>query len=253
MVDAFGCEIFYLAPTNYKVQTREVTCKGESNGEIILTALDYKYNYTVQLTGRDKSIEVELNMDSGLQKVVSGLSPGKYNVCFLVQGVADYKSCFEVAILEPSALGVISSLNKKDNTLKLELSGGKNYVLSLNGDQIITSQKVLSLPLKPGSNQLKISTDVSCQGVYFEEIFVTEKVIVYPNPTKGNIQIFVGGQEDVVDIRISDILGNNIYLGKVKVPNNRVVEADISNAKVGIYLIEIKGKSFVQYDKIIKQ
>jgi len=253
MVNAFGCEIFYLAPTNYKVQTREVTCIGESNGEIILTALDYKYNYTVQLTGRDKSIEVELNMNSGLQKVISGLSPGEYNVCFMVQGEADYKSCFEVAILEPSSLGVISSLNKKDNTLKLELSGGKNYVVSLNGNQIITSQKMLSLPLKSGSNQLKISTDVSCQGDYFEEIFVSEEVIVYPNPTKGNIQIFVGGQEDVVDIRISDILGNNIYFDKVKVPNNRVVEADISNAKVGIYLVEIKGKSFVQYDKIIKQ
>jgi hypothetical protein len=112
---------------------------------------------------------------------------------------------------------------------------------------------MLSLPLKSGSNQLKISTDVSCQGDYFEEIFVSEEVIVYPNPTKGNIQIFVGGQEDVVDIRISDILGNNIYFDKVKVPNNRVVEADISNAKVGIYLVEIKGKSFVQYDKIIKQ
>ena len=45
--------------------------------------------------------------------------------------------------------------------------------------------------------------DQECQGLYFEEIFVSEEVKVYPNPTNGPLQLYVSGLDNQVTLDVT--------------------------------------------------
>jgi len=109
------------------------------------------------------------------------------------------------------------------------------------------------LDLKSGMNYLEIATDLSCQGTYYEEVFVSEEVLVYPNPTTSWTQLYVGGVDTKVDISIRDLNGRLHHLKEYQIPANRVVELDLSNYISGIYLIQMSSKTVQSNLKVIKE
>ena len=249
-VDVNGCEIFTISSNNFNVSVTSLTCIGSQNGSIGISALDQQYSYTASISGQS---QVVLNASNNFTSSISGLEAGSYDICFTVSGVDSYNQCFSVTISEPAPLSASAKVDLGNRSVDLSLKGSERYTILLNGEVIQTSSTNVSLDLKPGMNYLSISTDLDCQGTYFEEIFVSEEVLAYPNPTDGMVQLYVGGSDDNVTLNVYDISSQNILSTQYEVSSSRVIEADISRFKAGIYFFILDGKTIKTTHKIIKK
>ena len=249
-VDANGCEIFLLPANNFSVSVTSSTCVGSQNGSLSISAQNQEYSYTASISGQSSII---LNASNNFTSSISGLEAGSYDICFTVSGVDSYNQCFSVTISEPAPLSASAKVDLGNRSVDLSLKGSERYTILLNGEVIQTSNANLSLELKPGMNYLSISTDLDCQGTYFEEIFVSEEVLAYPNPTDGMVQLYVGGSDDNVTLNVYDISSQNILSTQYEVSSSRVIEADISRFKAGIYFFILDGKTIKTTHKIIKK
>jgi hypothetical protein len=70
----------------------------------------------------------------------------------------------------------------------------------------------------------------------------------YPNPTSG--KIYINAKETIESIKIIDTQGRTINELSL---NKNDVQLDISAVENGMYILEIKGKNSVSYEKIFKQ
>ena len=248
-VDANGCEIFLLPANNFSVSVTSSTCVGSQNGSLSISAQNQEYSYTVSISGQSSLI---LNASNNFEASISGLGTGNYDVCFTVAGVESYNQCFSVTVSEPAPLSTSAKIDLANRSVDLSLKGSTSYNVLLNGAVIKTTASNLSLDLKPGMNYLSISTDLDCQGTYFEEIFVSENVLAYPNPTDGMVQLYIGGSDDTVTLNVYDISSQNIISKSFEVSSSRVIETDISRFKTGIYFFVLDGKTIKTTHKIIK-
>ena len=248
-VDANGCEIFLLPANNFSVSVTSSTCVGSQNGSLSISAQNQEYSYTASISGQSSLI---LNASNNFEASISGLGTGNYDVCFTVAGVESYNQCFSVTVSEPAPLSTSAKIDLANRSVDLSLKGSTSYNIILSGAVIKTTASNLSLDLKPGMNYLSISTDLDCQGTYFEEIFVSEDVLAYPNPTDGMVQLYIGGSDDTVTLNIYDINSQNIISKSFEVSSSRVIETDISRFKTGIYFFVLDGKTIKTTHKIIK-
>ena len=249
-VDVNGCEIFTISSNNFNVSVTSLTCIGSQNGSIGISALDQQYSYTASISGQSP---VVLNSSNNFASSISGLEAGNYDICFTVSGIDSYNQCFSVTISEPAPLSASAKVDLGNRSVDLSLKGSERYTILLNGEVIQTSNTNVSLDLKPGMNYLSISTNLDCQGTYFEEIFVSEEVLAYPNPTDGIVQLYVGGTDNNVTLNIYNISSQNILSTPYEVSSSRVIEADISRFKAGIYFFVLDGKTIKTTHKIIKK
>ena len=247
--DANGCLTFILPANNFNVLVTSSTCIGSQNGALSVSALDQNYNYKVSVTGQSS---LNLNTSNNYSASFLNLNSGNYNVCFTVDGL-DYEQCYSVNVTQPDPLSAYLKVNMMTKSLGLSLNGSGSYNIKLNGAIIKTNSSNLSLDLKPGMNYLSISTDLDCQGTYFKEIFVSEDVLAYPNPTEGMVQLYIGGSDDNVTLNIYDINSQNIISKSFEVSSSRVIEADISRFKTGVYFFVLDGKTIKTTHKIIKK
>ena len=248
-VDANGCEIFLLPANNFSVSVTSSTCVGSQNGSLSISAQNQEYSYTASISGQSSLI---LNASNNFEASISGLGAGNYDVCFTVAGIESYNQCFSVTVSEPAPLSTSAKIDLANRSVDLSLKGSTSYNILLNGAVIKTTASNLSLDLKPGMNYLSISTDLDCQGTYFEEIFVSEDVLAYPNPTDGMVQLYIGGSDDTVTLNVYDISSQNIISKSFEVSSSRVIETDISRFKTGIYFFVLDGKTIKTTHKIIK-
>ena len=248
-VDANGCEIFLLPANNFSVSVTSSTCVGSQNGSLSISAQNQEYSYTASISGQSSII---LNASNNFTSSISGLEAGSYDICFTVSGVDSYNQCFSVTVSEPAPLSTSAKIDLANRSVDLSLKGSTSYNVLLNGAVIKTTASNLSLDLKPGMNYLSISTDLDCQGTYFEEIIVSEDVLAYPNPTDGMVQLYIGGSDDTVTLNIYDINSQNIISKSFEVSSSRVIETDISRFKTGIYFFVLDGKTIKTTHKIIK-
>ena len=249
VVNVNGCEIFLLPANNFSVSVTSSTCVGSENGSLSISAQNQEYSYTATISGQSSVI---LNASNNYATSISSLDAGIYDVCFTVAGVDSYNQCFSVTVSEPVPLSTSAKIDLANRSVDLSLKGSTSYNILLNGAVIKTSTSNLSLELKPGMNYLSISTDLDCQGTYFEEIFVSEDVLAYPNPTDGMLQLYIGGSDNTVTLNVYDINSQNIISKSFEVSSSRVIEADISRFKTGIYFFVLDGKTIKIAHKIIK-
>lgn len=249
VVNVNGCEIFLLPANNFSVSVTSSTCVGSENGSLSISAQNQEYSYTATISGQSSVI---LNASNNYATSISSLDAGIYDVCFTVAGVDSYNQCFSVTVSEPAPLSTSAKIDLANRSVDLSLKGSTSYNILLNGAVIKTSTSNLSLELKPGMNYLSISTDLDCQGTYFEEIFVSEDVLAYPNPTDGMLQLYIGGSDNTVTLNVYDINSQNIISKSFEVSSSRVIEADISRFKTGIYFFVLDGKTIKIAHKIIK-
>jgi len=250
VVNTNGCEVFLLPANNFSVAVTSSTCVGSENGAISISAQNQEYSYTATISGQSSII---LNASNNFATNISGLGAGIYDVCFTIAGIDSYNQCFSVTISEPTPLSTSAKIDLGNKSIDLSLNGSTSYNILLNGAVIKTTESNLSLDLKPGMNYISISTDLDCQGTYFEEIFVSEDVLAYPNPTDGMVQLYIGGSDDTVTLNIYDINSQNIISKSFEVSSSRVIEADISRFKTGIYFFVLDGKTIKTAHKIIKK
>ena len=249
IVDTNGCEVFSLAADTFSVVVTSASCAGMNNGSVALSAKDERYSYAFDAGDGGSGV---LNTANGYSATLEGLSPGTYNICFTVDGQANYQRCYSITVGEPAPLETNAVVNTSTRTVDLSLRGAKQYKVTLNGKPMVTDKALLTLPLVAGKNTIEVRTDLECQGVYFEEVFVSEEVKVYPNPTSGPLQIYVGGTDNNVNIKVTSLSGRVAYADALEIGTRRYTTVDLSNLASGVYIVTLKSATVNTSHKIIK-
>jgi parallel beta-helix repeat protein len=236
--------LFSLSPTNYKISIISESCSKNNDGKISITATQpFKYKATLM---KGQSVIASSSFTGFLE--FDKLPADKYTLCFTIEGQPDYKQCFDLVVSEPKELSVYSSLSP-NNILKLALSGGSNYRISLNDELFTTNSNIFNLTLKNGLNKIRVMTDMDCQGVFQEEILINEKILVYPNPFTNILNIKINQQENSsILVKVYDGSGFSVY-GVIHTIQNGIIQLDLSRLDSGYYTLLI-GKDIF---KILKK
>ena len=251
MVNNKGCKVFSLDPDTFVVETLSNSCIGQTNGVVSVRALNSNYHYLVEFTGSANTLE--LNNSNSYQSAFTDLGTGSYSLCISVVEFPEYRQCYQVNVEEPEELGVVAVSDRLNGLLQLNLSGDGPYTIELNGEETTTNNTRITLPLKPGMNRLNVSAKLDCQGSYFEEIFVSENVVVYPNPTEGPVQIYVGGSDKTVSFSVVNLQGQQLHREFVAIPSSRIIEYELGNYPSGVYIFTLQGDTIDKQFKVVKK
>ncbi|TRO65209.1 alpha-amylase family glycosyl hydrolase [Christiangramia sabulilitoris] len=249
-VNLEGCTVFTLPADAFSVKSVGSSCNGENNGKIEISTSVQDHTYLVSMNGEDP---IKLNTGNGHSASFLDLAPGIYNICIKVEGRDDFERCYEIQITEPETFTTSTVVNQARNQVTLKLDGAETYYINLNEKFYVTTESEFQLDLESGSNRISVSTDLDCQGSYFEEIFVSEEVAYYPNPTKGYLQVYVSGTDSKVKVEIFGSTGNLLSQKSMEVFENRVIKLDINYRSSGLYMVRIKGETVDKTFKVIKE
>ena len=248
-VDFNGCQVFSLPVDNNKVSVNSATCIGSSDGLIGLSIEDASYDYTITVTNNDN---VTITGDSKIASV-SGLAKGTYSVCFTVDGQADYEQCFDVVIGEPKALSAFIDVDNDKRTTNIQLGGSKSYNIDVNGERFDVKGDRFNTTLPTGLSIIKISTDLDCQGIIEREIFISEDVFYYPNPTKGEVDVFVNGEDKGVKMSVFTTKGDLVFTRDQEILDSRKTGLNLTGVPAGTYLVTLEGTTVRKTFKIVKR
>jgi hypothetical protein len=249
-VDVNGCPVFELPLNNFKVEVGSATCIGNSDGVINLSVEDASYDYSVTVTGQsDLSITGTSTTAS-----VTGLAKGTYEVCFKVVGQDGYEQCFEVVVGEPKPLSAFIDVDSNSGRMSVTMGGSSMYYININGVNTRVDGDTFETELSTGLSIITISTDLECQGVVKQEVFISEKIHYYPNPTLKNVNVHVGGEDATVRVSVFSEKGDLIYTRDQSIEQgSRKIHIDLTNQITGTYIVTLESKTVRQSFKIIRE
>ncbi|HET8735090.1 MAG TPA: zinc-dependent metalloprotease family protein [Pricia sp.] len=250
-VDASGCPIYRFPADNFTVSVQGESCRDKDDGQIMIEAagvLDLTYDISV--TGNGTAISESF----GNAFTTPGLEAGTYTVCINgSSGEIDYQEyCFEVSVIQPEPLGVTATLSEDGTQVSLEMAGAESYTVVLNGRSLRTEKSQVTLDLNAGTNQLKVSTDQACQGVYEDRFILSEDPAVFPNPFAHATRLFMGAVEEKLTIAIFSMDGQLIKK-EVYTPNRNQLDLDFTGLPPGVYMLKFEGQNSRGSTKVIKQ
>ena len=180
---------------------------GNSDGVIVLKVENTSHNYTITVTGKSN-----LNITSGYNSAsVTGLAKGTYEVCFTVDSQTNYEQCFEVVVGEPPALTAYIDVDNDNKKTSITMGGSKQYNVTINGIKQRVSGNTFEANLSTGLSIIRVDTDLECQGFVEKEVFISEDIHYYPNPTEDDVNVHVGGKDTRVKVSIFSEKGDLIY------------------------------------------
>ena len=249
-VDTTGCQIFELPVNNYKVEISSATCIGTSDGVIDLSVEDASYDYTVTITGKD-NVTI-----TGTSKTASitGLAKGTYEVCFTVDGQSNYEQCFEVVVGEPPALTAFIDIDNDNKRTSIQMTGSKKYNVTINGLKKTVTGNSFEANLSTGLSIIRVDTDLECQGFVEKEVFISEDIHYYPNPTTNDVKVHVGGEDTRVKVSVFSEKGDLIYTKYQDIADvSRKTNIDLVNQVPGTYIVILESKKVRKTFKVIRK
>ena len=249
-VDTTGCQIFELPVNNYKVEVSSATCIGTSDGVIDLSIEDASYDYTVTITGKDNVTITGTNKTGS----VTGLAKGTYEVCFTVDGQSNYEQCFEVVVGEPPALTAFIDIDNDNRSTSIQMTGSKKYNVTINGLKKTVTGNSFEANLSTGLSIIRVDTDLECQGFVEKEVFISEDIHYYPNPTNNDVQVHVGGEDTRVKVSVFSEKGDLIYTRYQDIVDvSRKTNIDLVNQVPGTYIVILESKKVRKTFKVIRK
>jgi hypothetical protein len=246
--------MFSLPVSNYRVSSLSATCVGNNSGSFSVKVLNTSLVYTIKTTGSNSFTKSEdLDGTKSNTYTLGSLAKGTYNVCVTIAGKTGYEQCFEVTINEPAALKTNSVVDPIANSIKLDMSGASKYNVSINGETEVVYSNVFSKVLNTGLNKIVVTTDLACQGTFTREVFISEEVVTYPNPTTGIFHVNIPGRDTEVHVLVNSISLNTMLDQRVQIPVSRQVELDLTQMPMGTYVIQLVGESVRKTVKVVKQ
>jgi hypothetical protein len=253
IVDLKGCEVFTLPITNYKVEVTSTTCFGTSKGIIKAEISDTRYEYLVEVKGPNNYLNVQTVPIGKATWLIEGLASGNYFICFSVKNKPGYQQCFELFVSQPPSLSTQANVDHTNKLLTLNLAGAKNYYITINGKTQKTSSSTFAITLPTGLSSILVKTEQECQGSFYQQVFVSENAMVYPNPTEGPLHIYVGGTDKAVDLTIYDMNGTTKIKKTVSVNADRTVHFDLSSMQKGVYIFKANSSTVSQTFKVVRK
>jgi hypothetical protein len=254
VVDVTGVAMFSLPVSNYRVSSLSATCVGNNSGSFSVKVLNTSLVYTIKTTGANSFTKSEdLDGSKSNTYTLGSLAKGTYTVCVTIAGKTGYEQCFEVTINEPAVLKTSSVLDPIANSIKLDMTGASKYNISINGETEVVYSSTFSKVLNTGLNRIVVTTDLACQGKYTEEVFLSEEVVTYPNPTSGIFHVNIPGRDTEVHVSVNSISLNTMLDQKVQIPLSRQIDLDLSNMPMGTYVIQLVGESVRKTVKVVKE
>lgn len=254
VVDVYGVAMFSLPASNYRVSSLSATCVGNNSGSFSVKVLNTALVYTIKTTGPNSFTKSEdLDGSKSNTYTLGSLAKGTYTVCVTVAGKTGYEQCFEVTIKEPEALKTNSVVDPIANSIKLDMSGASKYNVSINGVTEVVYNNTFSKVLNTGLSRIVVTTDLACQGKYMEEVFLSEEVVTYPNPTTGIFHVNIPGRDTEVQVSVNSISLNTMLDQRVQIPVSRQIDLDLSNMPMGTYVVQLVGQSVRKTVKVVKQ
>ena len=255
-VDIRGCEIFKLPIDNYSISVTSATCEGKNDGSIKINVEDSSYIYEFSL----RKVEDVLFLNtkaiwlSNNAVEFTDLSQGSYFMCFGVFGKDYYKQCFKININEPQQLSAFLDVDNDKKTTNIQLGGSNNYNIDVNGKKFEVKGNDFTTKLPTGLNIIKISTDLECQGIIEKEIFISEDIHYYPNPTENDVNIHVSGEDSKVLVSVFSEKGDLIYSKERDIQDfSRKTNIDLSGQITGVYIVVMESKTVRKTFKILKK
>ena len=248
-VDASGCAVYRFPSENFIISLESETCRDNNDGSLSIIpklALDY------QVVVSGNGISLTQNFSNAFN--LANLSSGTYTLCIIgTDGLIVYQEyCVEVQISEPSALNVTAKIADDNSQVLLEMNGSSFYTIELNGVAIQTEESTIELVLEKGLNTLKVYTDIPCQGIYEEQIGFYEQPVLFPNPVKDFVEVYLGAQQEEVTISVFSSDGR--YISRTTIlPLDGIVKLDLSSLATGIYYLKYEGRTIQGTSKVIKE
>ena len=246
-VDIDGCQVFRFSNDNFLFVLQSESCIS-NDGEISIDATQL-LDYSITVSGNGTNV-TDVFTDT---YILSGLIAGNYTVCINGNdGTIVYEEqCFNNLVGRLDDLAVTSKIAFEEKTVSLELQGSNLYTIELNAkvQQIPASEIILNL--KNGLNTLKVSTNLPCQGTYEEQILITDRPIVHPNPFTDSVNVYFGKNVEEVCIEVFSSLGKLVHGKKYQV-NGIAIDIDLSTLPTGLYFIKFEGKNIKGASKLIK-
>lgn len=245
-VDENGCQILQFPADNFVLSTTSETCKDANDASIKVEVKDGSYEYFLRFHE-----EEEISALNGVTEI-TGLQDGVYELCISVTGYSPYEKCFTLTIAPLPALNVYSAVNNAGTAVHLQLSGGEAYTIQHNGRTIRTTDPFVDLRLETGNNQIAISTDKPCQGIYQETIFGGPGLLLHPNPVADYFRIERGAAFNgplVVEVHNYE---GRLLLSKT-FAEEEDIQVDVSGFAAGNYFIRATSETGVENFKIIKK
>jgi hypothetical protein len=249
-VDVNGCALKLLEPELFRLSATNLSCSASADGMIEIEASQDQLDFVLYLNGAPAG---QLNASNAHRLQLSELSAENYTLCAEPIGGGFQSRCFEVSLRAPEALQVDVDAQIEKGVLDLRLGKGKIYEIVHNGQRKRSTEANQRLILSKGMNTVEVKTDLPCQGSFSATYFVSEEVRVYPNPTKGISEVYIGGSDESATLILRTASGAFITERSLSIPQNRLVHIDLSAHNPGLYLIEIKGEHLRATKKLIKQ
>jgi len=253
VVDIDGCAVFSLPVSNFSILTTGESCINNENGSVRIAA-EMTLNYTAVLEGVGNTVMVTQDFTSLTD--FTDLSAGDYRLCITVEGQPDFEQCSNLTIVEPDALDVTSQVSSLQQEVTLNLSGGTNYTITLNGEVISTTETEITLPLSKVENSLQVRTDRDCQGIYVETILLNDEIFIYPNPIDNGIMTVVIGKQDEgakeAKLALFTSSGAEVFQKSFTVTDGKI-EFNVDGMPSGIYLLNITTDNTLTNYKIIRK
>lgn len=248
-VDSSGCPVFLFPSDAFSVQLQSESCRSSNDGVITVDA-GQALDYMIQVTGN--GVNVTDNFSTTF--TLGDLAAGSYTVCInATDGTIVYEErCFEAVVSEPEPLGVSSKVSLATRVVELDLTGGQLYNIEFNGTLTQTQASKIALDLKEGSNTLKVSTSLPCQGTYEEQFFVSEGPVIYPNPFVDLVKVSFGSEVDLVRGEVFSADGR-LLQGRSYPVNGLEMELDLSALPAGLYHLRLEGKNIRKTVKLLKR
>ncbi len=248
IVDTEGCEVFSLSPSNFRVRAVGETCISNNNGFIEILA-ETELNYTATLSDGSGSSDQAFTQSVTFENLVAG----SYTVCITVEGQPEYQQCYNLTVTEPDPLSVSSRISSLAPEVELDLQGGNEYFIELNGRSFRTTDSSIRLTLDKPVNELKVSTELGCQGAYTETIVLQAEPLIYPNPVGNEIlNIYFGPEAVESELTLYSLNGARVFAKTLK-EDKTEVEFDMSGYPSGIYVLNVRTDNGLKIYKIVKR
>jgi len=245
---------------SYTVQVTDCSCRGTNNGAINIV-FNQNQSYSVTITGNSYSRSATVTNAYSVTDLLAGV----YNVVIAPSANSTQSEAFEVTVSQPQELEVqrVSAMNRM---VQYNLQGAENYYITIDGESASTSSSSIEIPLKVGVNQIDISTEKACQGMFSETLYVNKngevttapladdgQISLVPNPATDEITIGVPGDDESVVLEIIAMGGNVCVQKQCNVQSNRSIKLNVSTLPAGLYTVRVNGQTVNATAKLVKR